>query len=646
MNGSPAAGSRGARALLLGALVLLLGLGVALRLRFLDEGTLFIDEAESSLNALSILERGYPADQYLGLPMFENTLTEPWPGNAEYEFRDTSYSSRGMAIYHGWLPLYAIAASLALHGIRPDVPLDPPRVQHDDADILRRIHAVRLPSVWFGALFLLAIFLAGRALYGVDAGLAAMLAATLAPKCIWLSQQARYYSAALALSTLAAWCAWRVYERGRWRDFALAALSFVALFHTSSLSFAILGLACLVLVPRVLGHERARAKLALAAGVVALGLLPWMLWSGYFEHRGRVPMARTLLSFPRDYMVYLGDRPGRGVAGVLLCAALALLWSLRARLAPRLARPLECAGMPALFLTAWILAAYFGFQLFVPAASCSMARLSHNLIAGPILLGALGLAALGRVLWPARSSVVALGATLVLLFSTRNLWRWQRHNPYEAEAAFQMVEHLRGLELTRDTRLYALPYQHFCLLFYTGLPIQSIAPVRREFLTSYPGEIVILETTNRLPQPPWWRVRDCALAQGVALDDHQACDWVPVLHTQMIRAEVQPLVRRFVPEPDVMPAWVAPVVAELTHLAAQPGPGYIDYAEDNPAMFRDYPPLTIDEFWTVFFYRFVDPEARSGAHLNYAERMRSAEARLLPSTWIVLRCPPLSEVQR
>jgi len=52
---------------------------VGLRLWKLDEGPLFIDEAESCLNGLTILEHGVPADHYLGLPLFENTLTEPWP---------------------------------------------------------------------------------------------------------------------------------------------------------------------------------------------------------------------------------------------------------------------------------------------------------------------------------------------------------------------------------------------------------------------------------------------------------------------------------------------------------------------------------------------------------------------------------------
>jgi hypothetical protein len=56
--------------------------------------------------------------------------------------------------------------------------------------------------------------------------------------------------------------------------------------------------------------------------------------------------------------------------------------------------------------------------------------------------------------------------------------------------------------------------------------------------------------------------------------------------------------------------------------------------------------MTIYEFWPAFFYRFVGPEGRTGANLNYAERMRSASAQILPSSFIVLSCPPLAETLR
>jgi hypothetical protein len=617
-----------------------LALGVGLRLRGLGQGSLFIDEAESCLNALTILENGYPTDSYLGLPLFENTLTEPWPESEEYEFRDTSYSSRGMAIYHGWLPLYAIAVSLALHGIRPDVLTDPPRFRRGQAEIETRIRAARLPAVLFGALFLVAIFLAGRELHGVETGLAAMLFAALLPKCVWLAQQARYYSAALALSTLAVALAWRVARHGRWRDFLAAALVLVLLFHTSSLSFAIVLGACAVLLPGALRHERARWKLLGGAALVALGLVPWMLWTGYLEHLGRIPMARALLAFPDDYLIYFNGRRQRVLVGAGLLAILLVLWRLRARLPERLGSLVTGLGPPAIFLTVWILAAYFGFQLLVPAASCSMSRLAHVLVAAPLLLAALGLAGTARALSPQRSTLLSLGGVLVLLAAFGRVLERQERNPYETAAVFQTVDHLRGLELAHGTRIYALPYQHFSLTYYTGLPIQSIAPVRREFLERHSGEVLILETTSRLPQPTWQALRQAASAAGAALDEAQARALVPEVHALMIRAEVEPLVRECTPALGARPAWMWRAAAELRSAAERPGRGYVDYAGDNPAMFRGHPPLPADEFWPAFFYRFVGPEGRTGARQNYAGRMREASAHLLPSTWIVLRCPP------
>src|SRR5687767_666742 len=62
---------------------LLLGLliAVAALLRLPDLGVrpMWVDEAESSINALTILQHGVPVDHYLGIPIYENMLIEPWP---------------------------------------------------------------------------------------------------------------------------------------------------------------------------------------------------------------------------------------------------------------------------------------------------------------------------------------------------------------------------------------------------------------------------------------------------------------------------------------------------------------------------------------------------------------------------------------
>src|SRR5688572_1578708 len=97
-------------------LCVLVAMAIALRAHRLDVPTLTVDEAESALNALTILAEGVPGDQFLGLPLYENTLVRPWPESPEYEFRDLSYSDRGVAIYHSWIPLYAIAGAFRLSG--------------------------------------------------------------------------------------------------------------------------------------------------------------------------------------------------------------------------------------------------------------------------------------------------------------------------------------------------------------------------------------------------------------------------------------------------------------------------------------------------------------------------------------------------
>jgi hypothetical protein len=56
-----------------------------------------VDEAESAINGLCIVAEGVPTDRFLGQPLYENTLVRAWPESPEYEFRDISYSDRGLA---------------------------------------------------------------------------------------------------------------------------------------------------------------------------------------------------------------------------------------------------------------------------------------------------------------------------------------------------------------------------------------------------------------------------------------------------------------------------------------------------------------------------------------------------------------------
>ena len=94
-----ATGQASEMVLLLACLVL----ATALRLSFAVGEPFWEGEADSNINALSILERGYPADHYLGIPIYENVLLTTSPGSNEYEFGSASHSARGMVIDHGWI---------------------------------------------------------------------------------------------------------------------------------------------------------------------------------------------------------------------------------------------------------------------------------------------------------------------------------------------------------------------------------------------------------------------------------------------------------------------------------------------------------------------------------------------------------------
>src|SRR5688572_28342977 len=260
----------------------LLVIALALRASHRHYPALFIDEEESAVNAMTILEHGYLTDEYLGLPIFQNTLIRPWPGgHPEYEFRDVSYSDRGVAVYHGWLPLYAMAASFRAAGIEPDVATDPPRVQTTPEEMRRRTIAARIPAVIFGTLFVLVAWAAARGMAGRDwapaAGLIAATLAALAPPAVRVAREARYYSATHAIGLWCCLMVWLMARRGRWRDHILGGIAFALLFHTHVMTYAVAVLVWAMVLPVALRQPKGLAKLGTFVAINLLATVPWAL---------------------------------------------------------------------------------------------------------------------------------------------------------------------------------------------------------------------------------------------------------------------------------------------------------------------------------------------------------------------------------
>jgi hypothetical protein len=596
---------------------------------YLDERPFWVDEAESSINALTIVENGYPTDAYLGIPIYENTLLQPWPENQEYEFRDLSYSDKHVAVYHGWLPLYAIAGSFALHGITPDEANGARSIKHDLSERKRRTRAARLPAVLFGLLFLAVVFAGGRRLYGPDAAWAGLVVGSIYPYHLAISRQARYYSAEVALTTACAVSLWLFVKDCKWKHVYLAAVAFTLLFHTHLLSFFAAGLVCLLVAPLIVRrHEGGVRKLVAFTVLVAAGTLPWITATKFYEQQGRIPRAWTLLNLPGDFWRYPPVQTSSAIGGILLALLTAWVVVMKPRVSQRLVMPAKQLGPVLLFLGVWAVCGYATFFAFAPTVSFDGSRLNLSYWGPLFLLASVGSAAIARVLVPRHSVVLAPLVLLVIFFATGH--RLNFHETFSAgswKADAIVLDQLGAMPLERTTKLYAAPNDHLVLSFYSGLPVQDITPVRKSYLDSYRGNIVFIDRsisvdTGLLTAES---VRAAALRGGLRLSPETAETWSILLRTRDYREAMLKSLSRGPPQ-KIEP--VPPFGWQL--LDAQHRKISLVFTNSSLELVtRGFDISSWSDWRVVLKYRFVGPAARSGIHANYAVRLRGADAVIL-----------------
>jgi uncharacterized membrane protein len=613
----------------------MLAYGIVLRCWDLGSRPFRVDEAETSINALTILQHGVPVDHYLGLPLFENTLSRSWPENAEYEFKDTSYSSHGLVVYHGWVPLYILAATYALAGIGPDEEGSTLAVRHPAAEVRRRTIVGRIPGVLFGGVFLLALFAAAREWYGTDAAWAVLTAAVICEPAIYFARQARYYSATLALTACSGLLIGRVVFGGKWRHFVLLAVTLVLLFHTHLLSFVAAAAGAVLTVPWLWRREGFAPKLGVSAAIVAAGTIPWIVLTGFIDSTDVNPRAWSMLSM-QDLSTFLAKLGLFPLLAVLTLAWLFVARGLHGRLPGRLTSPFADRPGAFLFLAAW---GIFGAGLFValmPAASFFCGRIVLTVLVPGLLFGALLSTAVARVIVPRYSALLASGLMGITLLQAGQATFWGSKDP-GAPFPFELIEYLRGVNFSPGARAYASPNHHLTLTFYTGIPIQSAAPVRKEFFDDYPGEIWILEAGPRYERLTVGEMLGALRTAGRPVSESEVRAWESWLATGLVREDLQDRVARVTPVLQPAPALIQPLLREQRRKTEECVRASV-VRLGNP-MFKGYRLPDYLTCWQIFYYRFVNPEKRIGPLLNYADRIRTAEARVLPQDWVVLRCP-------
>lgn len=617
---------------------LLVLLAVALRGYDLGVPLFWVDEAESALNALSILADGVPSDTYLGEPLFENTLVRPWPEHPEFEFRDVSYSDRGLAVYHSWIPLYAIAAAFRLAGVTPaDARRGPPLRGRDVSarEIAWWTAVPRLPSLVFSALFVIALWRLGRAVHSEGVGFALAFAGASSSFLVFAGRQARYYSAALAAETasgLAIWLAWR---RGRVRDHMLAGAFIGVLFHTHSVSAMAMTAVYLACLPIGRHQPRLAWRLFAAGGTAAALILPWVVWSGLLHHVGHLPPARQYMGLASVLRSVLTTR-----SPILATTVFGILWLVWARLgltSLRWRQPILDTQAALYFASMWLLLTYAVFVAFIPAASFAMFRLQLVVAVPGLVVMALVVAAACRAIhmhagW---APVLALVALLVV---SRQLP--PRLAGGEDPAFVDLIRDVKAWAVQDDGRIYASPNDHLIFTYYSGRHVQSYAPVRREWFERADDVVVI--AGRRYDPPPISAVQDLAGRHGVTLDRASA---YALSRAAVQVATAEDLVAEGITPQELAPLQPQPLAAAVVGLVREHTHGAVVATMAGTPLDGE-PFATWEDFRHAFFYWFVDPARRVGDGLNYRTCLTRAQAIVHASGYTLMDCrrsprPPL-----
>ncbi|MFT5113897.1 MAG: putative membrane protein YiaA [Parasphingorhabdus sp.] len=375
---------------------------------------------------MSILENGVPSDEYLGLPIYENTLIQRWPQHKEYEFKDISYSSEGVAVYHGWLPLYSIALALKLGGIEPDKATPGAqtfRTSLDDARL--RTLLPRLPPLFFSAIFLVFLFLGARRLGGNPMAWSALMLAAFPTVYIEFGHQARYYSATLALIAMAVWSLMRVLQDKRIRDWLLHGFILGLLFHTHVLSCVI---ACLMTGILGMGHlTQRRGIIGVAACVSLLGIisLPWMYYTDYFSMISMpIPKAYEFMNSPAEWLTFSNHRSSTYALVFSWLVLTIAMWLNRHRFSSSHRTMIIKAILYSVIIIFWAALIFLAFTLLMPLGSYWPQRIWLVLGVPKILFLALIIALIATLFSRRYAIQMAVVISLLTLVARGNLDMW------------------------------------------------------------------------------------------------------------------------------------------------------------------------------------------------------------------------------
>jgi hypothetical protein len=262
-----------------------------------------------------------------------------------------------------------------------------------------------------------------------------------------------------------------------------------------------------------------------------------------------------------------------------------------------------------------------------------------GVVAPGIVLGAILFAGIGRLMQPRYS--VAIGCVLFVGFifsNARASYSWDREVS-KTQRNVDLIARMRTRNLRPGTRVYSTPSDQLIFTYYTSVPVQSVAAVRRSYFENYPNDIVVIESFTRFIPANWWEVTLAAKRYGLHMPRGEAEGWARRLTARHLAEHVRPMVASVDVPSDPLPDWAKDVFERQREMTVY----YSDVTDNptgaNPAVFRGYSLPDYSWWWQIFFYRYLDMNARAGDQLNYRPRLANARAVVLPSTYVIYFSP-------
>ncbi len=456
-------------------LLVIVVVGLVLRSWGIDRRLLWQDEAESAIYALQILDHGYPSSHYRGLPLYENASYLP-SDDSKYELRSTNFVGSRFEKNKGWLPYYLMAGTFQLFGVGS--------------------WQARLPSVLVSGLTILLIVWFGSRHLGPGIGLLGAGLLAVNPVAVVMERQARYFSLTALLAT---WCFifwWRTRHVDHAADRWLLVAGMLLLFYTHLPLFAMFA-ASLMWSPTqtpVYGRWR-RWRVPLA--VLAALTLPWFIAVQFWSSASAWSSAGAWATKGSAILVF------GLVAGMLL-----LFQQLLRRIGLPSFFSLSHMGNVGPAVVWYLVYLTLGLMLLLPEEAFNARHFIALVPLLCLLTAGVLVGALHERSQPAHWMTLVLVASVWLVFSRGPLSGYGK-----AEWVRSALQYL-DKQPPASGALLLTTYHHFPFWVHGGYPVELVWPIRREYLETYPGRLILFVPADQIwcesSYADWRRCRDPA----------------------------------------------------------------------------------------------------------------------------------------